>query len=429
LPASVSGAGLGAGLGASSRSASAVRMPTAAAATRISVAIAARGGPARSLGLGEQERLRHLRGHGEHVDQRLGAGGDAGAAAGRHRRAEDRVDRRDVRGGVGVALLGALGQAARDELLDRGRHRRRGAAQHRRQRVAHRRRRPGGVHRQDLELVVRVERRPAADHLVGHHRRRVQVGAAVERVADGLLGRHVDRRAERDAGLGQLDAVVDLAAADDLGDAEVEDLGEVRVAVLGHQVDVLGLDVAVDDAGGVGVAQAAQHVAQDRQRPVRRDRRVGVHQIAERSAVEELHHQEQRAVLELAEIRDVDAVGVIDAPDRDGLALEPAAQLGHRRQGGVEQLDRHRPPDRDVLAPVHHPHAALAEQRVQPVAPVDHRPQPPTVVLRRRRSLDARFGRGHDLTVLSRSARSRPLEGQPALKIRTPRLYRSPPCR
>ena len=70
-----------------------------------------------------------------------------------------------------------------------------------------------------------------------------------------LLGRHVGRRAERQAGAGdrRLPRLVER-----LGDAEV---GDQRVAV--RDQHVVGLDVPVNDAVPVGIAQRVGHVAQD----------------------------------------------------------------------------------------------------------------------------------------------------------------------
>src|SRR5206468_7864013 len=63
-----------------------------------------------------------------------------------------------------------------------------------------------------------------------------------------LLRAHVRRRADDEAGarLVRLTAV-----AGELGDAEVEQLDEVLVAAARAQVQVLGLQVAMDDALGV----------------------------------------------------------------------------------------------------------------------------------------------------------------------------------
>ena len=92
--------------------------------------------------------------------------------------------------------------------------------------------------------------RLAGQHLVGDGTERVLVGARIESaIAGSLLGAHVVRRAERQAGLGDATAA---GVGDGEGDAEV---GNDRLA--GLEQDVLGLEVAMDDVAGVGVVERA----------------------------------------------------------------------------------------------------------------------------------------------------------------------------
>ena len=106
-------------------------------------------------------------------------------------------------------------------------------------------------------------------------------------------------------------------------DAEVEHLDEVGLAVARDEEDVLGLEVAVDDAGRV----------RRRQRPADLDRDLAgafgiepalVRQhVGEIDPVEVLHDEVGAPVVGGAEVHHVDDVGVPDA--RRGARLAPEA--------------------------------------------------------------------------------------------------------
>ena len=144
-----------------------------------------------------------------------------------------------------------------------------------------------------------AERRRPRGHLVEDRSERELVGAVVEGQPARLLGRHVAHRARarcppRVCGEGDSGQVAGgrsngcscpSAVAAQLDEAEVEDLHE---AVVGDH-DVLGLQVAVDDAGGVGLGQAVRDLARDVQRRRRPSGRPG-EIVAQAAAVDQLHH-------------------------------------------------------------------------------------------------------------------------------------------
>ena len=108
----------------------------------------------------------------------------------------------------------------------------------------------GNLHNGDGNRPVAVKGQLAGQHLVQHNADRVDVGAGIGALALGLLGADIMHRADR--------LVADGLAlrAGEAGNAEVHHLdGAVR-----QQHNVLRLDVAVDDALGVGVLQGAEHL-------------------------------------------------------------------------------------------------------------------------------------------------------------------------
>ena len=224
------------------------------------------------------------------------------------------------------------------------------------------------VHGDDLDLVLRLERPPARQHLVEDHAGGVDVGAGVDRLAERLLGREVLGRAEDDAGLGQrLPAALGLGH---LGDAEVEDLDHVALAVALDQHDVLRLEIAVHDAGRVRVVEPAEDLALDRQRALD-GHRTGGDRRPQRGPGQELHGEKERPVTGAAKVGRGDDVGVVEPAGRFGLALEPAGELLLARQLRQEDLDRQIAAHHRVLGAVDGPHPADADAADDPIALAD----------------------------------------------------------
>ena len=90
------------------------------------------------------------------------------------------------------------------------------------------------------------------EHLVHDHAEAVDVGPVVHLLAENLFRRHVLRRADHVAGLGELG----VGMGGDGGHAEVHDLEQALVV----DQDVGGLQVAVHDADLVGDGHAGGDV-------------------------------------------------------------------------------------------------------------------------------------------------------------------------
>ena len=181
---------------------------------------------------------------------------------------------------------------------------------------------------------VTDERRLAGEDFVEHAAQRVDIGAGVDRLAAGLLGRQVLRGADHRGGLGHAVGVGQRA-----GDAEVHHLH--RAGLADH--DVRGLDVAVDDAVLVAEVQRLAGVGDDLDRALGRHRALGVHDVAQRDPVDVLHHDVgQRPVrgLGLAGVVDRDDGGMVQRGGVLRLAAEPQIEAGVAGQVGAQHLDR-----------------------------------------------------------------------------------------
>lgn len=143
-----------------------------------------------------------------------------------------------------------------------------------------------------IERGLAGERRYPHEHLVQHTAQRVQIGGLRDLLGLELLRSHVAGRAHADAGAGQPGLV---GVVDDAPHAEVEDLDR---AALGEH-DVGGLEVAVDDAGGVRGGEAVGDLGTDRGGPRHRELGLLLVEVAQRLSVQKLHGEVGQAAVAL----------------------------------------------------------------------------------------------------------------------------------
>jgi hypothetical protein len=256
-----------------------------------------------------------------------------------------------------VALVGVAGQGAQHDRVELGRHR-----------LVERRRRDQLrlLHVQErLVLVLRREQRSRGQELMGDDADREQIGAGVELLAGDRLRRHVGQLALDPAGLGA--ELLRLR----LGDAEVDDLQVARAG--DHQVR--RRDVAVDQsqglavvvALGVGVLEGLAGLDEQRQRDVdrRRPRHLaGLAQDAPDVAAVDVLHRDEVDAADLAQLEELDDVGVVEHERELGLAhegLDEGRVLGQVRQEALERHHALDALDAALLGAVDRRHPADAE--------------------------------------------------------------------
>ena len=140
------------------------------------------------------------------------------------------------------------------------------------------------------------------------------------------------------------------------GDAEIRQLD----APVGGQQQVARLDVAVNDAAIVGMAQRAAGFDADPRHFPPVERTAAAKLLFQAVAVDQLHRVEQLAFL-LAEAEQADDVGVAQLAERFDLGLEAGAEPLFSGQRGREQLDGGRLAGLAVDRLIDRAHAAPAE--------------------------------------------------------------------
>ena len=221
----------------------------------------------------------------------------------------------------------------------------------------------------DRHLGGSPERRDSRDQFEQDHAQRIEVTPGVGLVALDLFGAEVFRGSEDHSRLGQLES----QALGRLGDAEISHLDEGDAIGLGVADQyVARLDVAVDQARGVGVGQgvgdlhADLHAHEDGQRPVvGGERREGL-------APDELHDDVGGALRGDPGVEGGDHVGMGQPGRGHRLAPEALQEQLVLGQVGVEHLHRHRSGQHVVVGLPDRRHSSLSDQLDQPVAAGEH---------------------------------------------------------
>ena len=198
-----------------------------------------------------------------------------------------------------------------------------------------------------------LERHLAREQLIDDDRQRVEVAAAIERLAARLLGRHIGGRTLHEG--------VALAfAAPAPREAKIDDLGHEPAGGGGAQEDVRGLDVAMDDVVAVGLREGLRDLAGEVHHLLDGERgALAQHHVEQRAAVDQLHRDERRPG-ELAEVVDGDDVRVDDPRQGAGLGLE-AVDVDVVAALGPDELERDEPIEPLVGGPIHVAHGARGD--------------------------------------------------------------------
>ena len=213
----------------------------------------------------------------------------------------------------------------------------------------------------------RGERRASGDELVQHDAEAVAIGAAVDAAAARLLGRHVGDRADDHAGAG-----LGRNGGHRVGwhrgrprerrDAEIEDL---HVAVR-PQHQVVGLDVAVHDRGGVRGRERRGGLNGDVEDLAQRER-TALQPLAHRFAFDEFGNDEARRLV-IADFVDGQDVRMIERRRGPRFLQKPGQPLRVGAELASQHFQRDLPAEHRVGGAIHLAHAAAPEQAMNLIA-------------------------------------------------------------
>ena len=223
----------------------------------------------------------------------------------------------------------------------------------------------------DLHGSIVLEGDLAREHLDEHAGQPVDVAPPVELLAHDLLRAHVGRSAADRTILGDRHVGVQ---GPHLGHAEIDDLHQIRLAMSsGHQKNVLGFQVSMDDPPGVGVVNGLAHLAHDRDRFGEADRTMDGHSLAQRPALEELHDEKKLTVTRLPEVEERDDIRMCETAG----ALCFLVETLHGRlvlcRGRRDQLQRDLSLHRVLERTIDDTHPSASEHAEQRVPIVDTR--------------------------------------------------------
>jgi hypothetical protein len=164
---------------------------------------------------------------------------------------------------------------------------------------------------------------------------------------------------------------VERLIVEDFRDAEIENFDVIRGVVRVEQDDVVGFDVAVDDAVSMTRVERGGRLADDAVDADGADRAFLNQHLPQAAPDEQLHDDVSRAVGVLAEIVNDHRVGVVEHRRRARLAVKTLARFFVFDHVGAQHFDRHGVSDMCAAGAVNLAHPAAAYALFQFIAPAE----------------------------------------------------------
>ncbi len=211
---------------------------------------------------------------------------------------------------------------------------------------------------QQIEDVQPYERSASGQQRVQHTAERIEIAAFRCGLALGLLGRKVLGGADDSAGTRQ------VLGRKDVSDAEI---GEFHLSG-GHQDQVRGLHVAVDDSAVVSMFQGRAYLRGHVENLRPAEALLVVQHIGAVASLNVFHHEIEKSFVSAGLVK-VDDVRVIELSQDVDLALKALDGAGVRGQFASEHLDGRAACAALLVSQVNAPHAPAANLALQnPVA-------------------------------------------------------------
>jgi len=212
--------------------------------------------------------------------------------------------------------------------------------------------------------MLATEGMPAGEHLVEHAAERPDIGPPVDHLPARLLGAHVGGRTKNhalrrggQAHRGRVEHTRFAAGGSEhLGQPEVEHLD----AAIRRQLDVRGLQVAMDDVLLVRGFDRVGDLDRQPQRLVQRQR-AACDARRDRLAFDEFEH-EKRLCIGFFETVNRGYVRVIERREHPGFAIEAGQPIGIIGEFKRQRLDRHVAPEARVAGAPHFAHAPFPKR-------------------------------------------------------------------
>ena len=160
----------------------------------------------------------------------------------------------------------------------------------------------------------------------------------------------------------------------ELREAEIEDLHRVPALAIRLEPDIVGLEIAVQQAGAMRLLDGRTHLFENVHRPRERQTRLLAKHVREGASIEELHHQIREAPARrcrIAEVGDIDDVRVTKRTRRPRLPFEAAQKTLVARKGRNDDLQGDTSSRVCVHGAKHRAHASLSKKTLDVVLAVN----------------------------------------------------------